>query len=103
MSLPPATDFFALLGIGLVLCAMGVRLLGRLQPHRPWLKGACAVGFILLWIPAGEAGLPLLAYVRGITSDFSVTTVVLAVFSLSVSVFGAKPFSAREMTAVHLS
>lgn len=96
MLLPPPTDLFALIGIDLVLCAVGLRVLGAKRSARPWAKVLLVICFLLFWIPAGEARLPLLAYTRGITSDFSVTTVLLAIFSLSRSAFGVPAMALRE-------
>ena len=73
--MPPLTDFFALLGIDLVLGAGMLRLLARWPGVARW----AAIGvMLLLWVPVGHAQLPVLGYVRGISSDLSVTLVVLA-------------------------
>lgn len=103
--LPPLTDFFALLGLGLVLCAWQSRLLRSLH-MRPSVRGWLLAGvFALLWIPVGAAHIPLLAYVRGISSDLSITFVVLACLALWRG-FGDGPFAdqyKREIRAVFIS
>lgn len=79
--MPPFADLFALLGIDLVLCAGYLRLFDRSMSHRRARWMAAAV-FALLWLPVGAAQLPLLAYVRGVTSDFSITLIALAGLSV---------------------
>ena len=80
-----ATDFFALLSIELVACAVILRVAFRAtpssaMPKTPKLAVSLLVIFLLgLWLPWGDAGLPLLAYARGVVSDFSVTSVLLSV------------------------
>ncbi|MGV8803520.1 MAG: hypothetical protein ACWA6Y_00990 [Polaromonas sp.] len=104
--LPPLTDLVALLGIDVVLCAGVLRLLGGQGGHvsaRPWAKGVAALCFALLWLPVGAAKLPLLAFVRGISSDLSVTLVALAGFFLVQRLWGFGTISARERTALWLS
>ena len=100
MLLPPPTDLAALLGIDLVLCAAGLRLVTRRHagPHRArWALLAC---FVVLWLPAGAAHLPLLAYVRGISSDLSVTLVALACLALGQRLFGLTALTARDQIAL---
>ena len=80
-----ATDFYALLGIDLVLCAVFLRLTVRVSPRTvavkagAWPLWLAAILFLSLWLPFGDAGLLLLGYARGVLSDFSVTSVVLSV------------------------
>ena len=100
MPLPPPTDLAALLGIDLVLCAAGLRLFGRhpAQTRRAgWAVLAC---FALFWLPAGAAGLPLLAYVRGISSDLSVTLVALACLVLGQHALGLPALARRNRMAL---
>lgn len=88
VQLPPPTDLFALLGINLVLCAASLRLAARrvvLTRQAGWTVLAC---FVFLWFPAGGADLPLVAYVRGVSSDLSVTLVALACVVLGQHLFG---------------
>ena len=76
--LPPWTDLFALLSLDLALCAGFLRFL-RLTPiGQNGCRYLLAGAFLLLWMPVGAAHIPLLAFVRGISSDLSVTLVALA-------------------------
>lgn len=101
---PPLTDLAALLGIDLVVCAACLRLLnlwrGPSYSVRPWTKWAAAVCVVLLWMPAGAAALPVLAYIRGVTSDLSITLVISACASLWVQLRGRPALPARERSAV---
>lgn len=100
MTLPPLTDFFALLGINLVLCAAIARLLFRGALVRPWVKWSVAAVFVLLWLPAGSSHIPVVAYIRGVSSDLSVTLVVLACVGLWQRMCGVTLLAERERTAV---
>jgi len=71
--MPQLTDLTGLLGIASVMTALLPR--PRQLSQRNWVLLAAAV-FIVLLIPFG--GLPLAAYVRGMTGDLSITSVVLA-------------------------
>ncbi|RYX97658.1 MAG: hypothetical protein EOO28_02120 [Comamonadaceae bacterium] len=99
-SLPPLTDLFALFGVNLVLCAALLRLL-QASMGWPWAKWLAVGLFVLLWMPAGSAHLPLVAYVRGITSDFSVTLVLLATIGILQRWTGRVVFGAREKHAAY--
>ncbi len=99
MTLPPLTDFFALLGINLVLCAAFARLLCRGSSVQPWGKRVIAAFFLLLWLPVGEAHLPVVAYIRGVSSDLSVTLLVLACVGLCQRLCGVTAVASRERTA----
>lgn len=104
--LPPLTDLVALLGIDVVLCAGVLRLLGGQGEHggtKPWAKGVTVLCFVLLWLPVGAAQLPLLAFVRGISSDLSVTLIALAGFFLVQRFWSYGAFSARDRAALWLS
>ena len=96
MLLPPLTDLAALLGIDLVLCAAGVRLLDGRNGFSLRAKWTVIAFFMLLWVPFGAAHLPLLAYVRGISSDLSTTLVALAFLSLGRRLFGWPAIAWRE-------
>lgn len=98
--LPSLTDFFALLGINLVVCAAFARLLSHGSIVRPWAKWAIAAVFLLLCLPVGSAHLPVVAYIRGVSSDLSVTLVVLACVGLYQRLFAVTLLAARERTAV---
>ena len=80
--LPRLTDLVALLGINLVLCAALFRLLRAVSGINPWVKWMTAGCFVLLWLPVGAAHLPIVAYVRGVSSDLSLTLVALACLGL---------------------
>lgn len=99
--LPPLTDLLALLGIDLVLCAGCLRLLSdRGCASRP-ARWSAALCFVVLWLPVGAAHLPLLAYVRGISSDLSVTLVALAGLGLCRRLQGLPPVDGRETIALN--
>jgi hypothetical protein len=102
--LPALTDFVALAGIALVACAICLQLPGLRSGHhgRAHARGKALVGlcFVLMWIPVGAPQLPVAAYVRGFTSDFSVSLVVLAALSLSDRLFGLRLFEKRERQLV---
>ena len=100
MPLPPPTDLLALLGLDLVLCAVGLWLWTRWRGVTPWTRWAVLACFALGWLPAGAAQLPLLAYVRGISSDLSTTLVALAVYSLVRRLFDLPALVRRECMAV---
>lgn len=99
--LPPPTDLVALLGITLVLCAGCLRLLSWRLGATPWVKGVTAACFVLAWIPLGAAQLPLVAYVRGISSDLSITLVVLAALGLARRLCGLRGMDPTERMAVN--
>ncbi|MEO6320595.1 MAG: hypothetical protein ABIO73_08305 [Polaromonas sp.] len=101
MLLPPFTDLVALLGIDLVLCAAGLRLLTGWRGVSGWTKWAVLVCFVLLWVPVGATHLPLLAYIRGISSDLSMTLVALACLGLSQRLFGVPVIARRESMALN--
>jgi hypothetical protein len=104
MLFPPLTDLVALLGIDLVLCAGCLRLLTtRQRGSVGWNKWIIAVIFVLLWLPAGAAHLPLLAYVRGISSDLSITLVALACLGAWQRLSGRPRVSRRESLAVSMA
>lgn len=93
--MPPLADFFALIGIDLVVCAGCLQLFGRCMPHRRARWMAAGV-FVLLWLPVGPAQLALLAYIRGVTSDFSITLIALASLSIVAQWRGQPLVSCRE-------
>jgi hypothetical protein len=94
--LPPATDLFALLGLSLVLCAIARRAAGS----RRWAQWSVTGFFLLLWLPVGPARLPVVAYVRGISSDPSVTLIALAGLSMVQRFMGRPLFKRRDYTAL---
>ncbi len=97
---PPLTDFVALMGLGLVLCAGCLRLLGATSLPLRWKKVVTLACFLMLWLPVGGAQLPVLAYIRGISSDLSITLVVLACLGLRQRLSGRRVAHSREHTAV---
>ncbi|MES2281423.1 MAG: hypothetical protein V4542_08415 [Pseudomonadota bacterium] len=96
------TDLVAMLGINLVLCAACARLLCRGQVMQPWMRWLLAVIFIVLWLPVGPAHIPALAYVRGVSSDLSVTLVLLACLGLMRRLRGLPVVAGPESTSVFM-
>lgn len=99
--MPPLTDFLALLGIDLVLCAGCLRLLSGRQGTGRWAKRTAAFCFVVLWLPVGVTQLPVLAYIRGISSDLSITLVALACLGLCQRLFGFSVPARRETMALN--
>ena len=102
--IPPLTDFVALAGVAVVACAACLRLSGfmfttadQANAKGRWLVGIC---FVMMWIPVGAVQLPVAAYLRGVTSDFSVSLVVLAALNLFSRLFSLKLFDRRECQTV---
>lgn len=85
---PPLSDLLALLGVNLVLCSVLFRLLRSAGGIKPWVKWTTAGCFVLLWLPVGAAHLPVVAYVRGVSSDLSLTLVALACLGLWQGLYG---------------
>lgn len=98
--LPPANDLIALLGIDLVLSAGCLRLLSWRRGVTPWGKWATAAVFVLLWCPVGPARLPLVAYVRGVSSDLSISLVLIACMGMYQRLSGARLIDGHERTLV---
>ena len=94
--LPPTTDLVAMLGLTLVLCAVVRRTAGSGR----WVKWFVAGFFVFLWMPAGPASLPVVAYVRGISSDPSMTLIALACLSMTQGFMDRSLVSRREYTAL---
>ena len=101
VQLPPLTDLLALLGIDLVLCAGCLRLLEGRDGVSRWAKWVTALCFVVLWLPVGAARLPLLAYVRGISSDLSITLVALVCVGLCRRLLALSPVAQREKLALY--
>ena len=101
--LPQLTDFVAMVGINLVLCAGILRLLNWKLPGSVWTNWLTAACFIILWIPVGAAQLPIIAYIRGVSSDLSITLVVLAAMDLTHRVWGTQAVADRERFAVRVA
>jgi hypothetical protein len=101
--LPPLHDLIALLCIALVLSAGCLRLLSWRYGVTLWVKCMTAAVFVLLWCPAGDAQLPLVAYVRGISSDLSISLVAIACLGMYQRLSGARLIDARERHAASLA
>lgn len=99
---PPANDLIALLGINLVLSAGCLRLLSWRRGVTPWGKWATAALFVLLWCPVGPARLPIVAYVRGISSDLSISLVAIACLGMYQRLSGASLVDGRERALVNV-
>jgi hypothetical protein len=100
---PPASDLIALLGIDLVLSAGCLRLLSWRRGVTPWRKWATVAVFVLLWCPVGPARLPLVAYVRGISSDLSISLVAIACLGMYQRLSGTRLVDGRERMGVNLA
>ena len=108
--LPPLTDLAALMGIALVLCTGVLRLLdcmrrgsgvaGVTRSTRS-AKWVAAIFFVVLSCPVGSAQLPLVAYIRGISSDLSITLVALACMNLRQRLLGLGAVDLRERMAMN--
>ena len=101
MLLPPLTDLVALMGIDLVLGAAGLRLLSGRRGVAPWAKWVVLLCLVLLWAPVGAAHLPIVAYIRGISSDLSLTLVALACLGLYQRLFRVPAIARRENLALN--
>ena len=97
---PPLTDFVALMGLDLVLCAGCLRLLSVTRLSLRWKKVVTLTCFLMLWLPVGGAQLPVLAYIRGVSSDLSITLVVLACLGLRQRLSERCVVYSREHTVV---
>lgn len=100
--LPPLNDLAALLGIDLVLSAGCLRLLSWRRGVTPWATWGTAACFVLLWCPVGAAHLPILAYIRGVSSDLSITLVALACLGLGQRLLELRVLDPRERTVVNM-
>lgn len=103
-----ATDFYALIGLDLALCAVFLRATrwvirapasGKASAWLLWLSAILLIG---LWLPYGDAGLPFLAFARGIFSDLSVTSVALAVLYIVCRTAGVLCVQGRETRTLHI-
>ena len=101
--LPPLNDLIALLCIALVLSAGCLRLLSWRYGVTLWAKCITAAFFVMLWCPAGDAQLPLVAYVRGISSDLSISLVAIACLGIYQRVSDASLIDDRERHAANFA
>jgi hypothetical protein len=95
------TDITGLAGIAIVFAAIVIALpvIGRLpQFYRVGLAG---IVMILLLIPFN--GFPAAAYLRGVTGDLSITTVLLALLSLASVAIDRRLFEARQYGALQIA
>jgi hypothetical protein len=99
---PPVNDLIALLGINLVLTAGCLRLLSWRRGVTPWGKWISVAVFLLLWCPVGTARLPIVAYVRGISSDLSISLVVIACLGMYGRFCGVRLMDGRERAVMNL-
>ena len=97
------TDAFATSGVALVLCAGILRMtcaLKTLASMRRYPRAALAGLLLLILLWPALFPISLAAYVRGISSDLSITLVVLSVWSLLGSLKVARPVHQRELAAL---
>ena len=96
-------EVFALFGVSLLICALLLTLLAswRGDAIRPIaLKILTASCLLMLWIPVGNAQIPVVAYVRGLTGDLSITSIALAAWHIGRASFGFRVAPKRDFTAV---
>lgn len=101
--MPPLTDTVAMLGISVVLCSALLSVLRAwrlLAHHRVWANLVTALCLVLLFAPLGEARLPVVAYVRGVSSDLSITLIALAVWRFGCLVLAWRAVPKQEEFAV---
>jgi len=92
------TNFFGLLGCGLLCVALAATAL-RLHRFPVRIRYAVALAAaVAVFVPAGD--LSLAAYVRGATGDLSVPTITLAVLALFFRLTGRRAFEHRELNAL---
>ena len=104
MQLLPLTDLLALVGVDLVLCAAVLRVLARRRGVTRLTQWVVMLAvFSVMWLPAGAAQLPVVAFVRGISSDLSTTLVALACLSLGRRLFGWPAMPQREGMALYVA
>ena len=102
MQLPPLTDLLALAGIDLVLCSAVLSLLARWRGTTHQARWAVVLAvFSIMWLPVGASQLPVLAFVRGASSDLSTTLVALACLSLGRHLFDLPAVARREALLLH--
>lgn len=103
IALPGLTDAFALFSIALVLCAGVLRCVRAWLPAAGWYQALLVVVLLLLLLawPVGTAQLPLAAYVRGISSDLSISLLLLALLDMAGRMGSKQPrWPVKELGAV---
>ncbi len=98
--LPSLTDSFALLGVDLVVCAVLLRLLSDSRCPSVLVRVGLTAVFLLLCLPVGPAHLPVAAYIRGVSSDLSVTLVGLCLVGLCQRLSGRTMIARYEVSTV---
>lgn len=97
------TDAFALLGISLVLCC-GLLKLATSQRMATlplmWVKPLTVASLAIVWVPLGPGSLPVVAYVRGICADLSITLIVFAAWHIGHHALGWRTTHQQERTTV---
>ena len=94
------TDAFALCCWALALSAGALRLQRFWLPESLWANGLLLAFFIVLLVPMFGAGLPLVAFFRGISGDLSITLTALSVCGLSHRLFGVAATVRHEFKAL---
>lgn len=93
-----------MLGISLALCAGCLHLLnavlGANDEAHSRAKWTSVVLFAVLCGPVGTAQLPIVAYIRGISSDLSITLVALACLGLRRHLLGLRAIERRERSVL---
>lgn len=75
MTMPNFTDLTGLASVASATAASVLRLPGVARLSKPRLSILLAAVFVLMLIPFG--GMPFAAYLRGVTGDLSITTLIL--------------------------
>jgi len=85
---------FGLGGCALLIAAAAGLALRATPLAARWRALLVAAVFGAAWLPAG--GLPVAAYLRGVTGDLSVTTLLLLAASVATTVSGRRVLARRE-------
>jgi len=87
--MPSFTDLTGLAGIALALAALCALVLRRVPVAQRVAASAAGFVFVLLLLPLAE--LPLAAYVRGMTGDLSISTLLLLAYAAAQQAGGWPP------------
>ena len=94
----PLTDVTGLASSAIAIIAVAVMLPGVARLRRiHFVLLVCAIVIVIL-IPFG--GLPLAAYVRGVTGDLSIASLVLLILTILRPLFGCPPSSTNARLAL---
>lgn len=96
--MPHLTDLTGLASVASATAASLLLLPGIAKPAAPRLAILLAAVFVLMLIPFG--GMPIAAYVRGVTGDLSITTLVLLWCALLRPWFGCVAVEAKHRYAL---